>query len=179
MTDFSITRPDPAEYAHYYARYIDSVPSGHIIRRLQGQMAETLDLIAGLTEKESLRRYAPEKWSIKEVLGHIIDCERICAYRALRFGRNDKCSLAGFRQDDYVREAGFDRIPLKGMAKAYQHVREATVDLFESLKAEDWQKTGIANELAVSVRSLAWIISGHEQHHKKVILTRYLHVENI
>ena len=173
MSD-AAAKPANNEYAEYYGRYIDIVPSGKITETLRGQMTDTLNLLAGLTEEQSLHRYADGKWSIKEVIGHIIDCERIFAYRALRLARNDQTPLSGFEQDDYVTNGGFDHRPLSDLAKEYEHVREATVDLFEGLGQEAWERRGKANDVEVSVRAIAWIISGHELHHKGVIKSKYL-----
>ena len=173
MSD-AAAKPANNEYAEYYGRYIDLVPSGNITDTLRGQMTDTLNLLAGLTEEKSLHRYADGKWSIKEVIGHIIDCERIFAYRALRLARNDQTPLSGFEQDDYVTNGGFDQRQLSDLAKEYEHVREATVDLFEGLGQEAWGRRGKANDVEVSVRAIAWIISGHELHHKGVIKSKYL-----
>ena len=173
MSDAS-AKPYNNEYAEYYGRYIDLVPSGSITDTLRSQMTDTLNLLTRLTEEQALHRYADGKWSIKEVIGHIIDCERIFAYRALRIARNDQTPLSGFEQDDYVMNGGFDNRQLSDLAKEYEHVREASIDLFEGLGQEAWSRRGKANEVEVSVRAIAWIISGHELHHKGVINSKYL-----
>ena len=173
MSDAS-AKPASNEHAEYYSRYIDLVPSGDIIGTLRSQMTDTLNLLAGLTDEQSLYRYGEGKWSIKEVVGHIIDCERIFAYRALRIARNDQTPLSGFEQDDYVTNGGFDGRRLGDLAKEYEHVREATIDLFEGFGQEAWSRRGKANEVEVSVRAIAWIIGGHELHHKGVIKSKYL-----
>lgn len=173
MSDAS-TKPAGDEYAEYYGRYIDLVPSGNIVDTLGQQMTDTLNLIAGVTEEQSLYRYAEGKWSIKEVIGHIIDCERIFAYRALRLARNDQTPLSGFEQDDYVTNGGFDQRQLSDLAKEYEHVRESTIDLFKGLGQDAWGRRGKANEVEVSVRAIAWITGGHELHHTGVIKSKYL-----
>jgi hypothetical protein len=170
----SSTKPVTDEYAPYYGRYIDLVPVGNIIETLRQQMADTLTLLASLTEQQALHRYSPGKWSIKEVIGHLIDSERIFAYRALRIARNDQTPLPGFEQDDYVINGGFDERQLIALTREYEHVRGASIDLFEGLNQEAWDRRGKASEVEVSVRAMAWIISGHELHHKEVIRTRYL-----
>jgi hypothetical protein len=168
------TKPATQEYAPYYGRYIDLVPSGDIVDTMRRQMKDTIDFLSGLTDQEALRRYAPDKWSIKEIIGHLIDAERVFAYRALRFARNDKTSLPGYEQDDYVTNGGFDQRQLSALSKEYEHVRQASIDLFEGLSEKAWDRRGAANEVEISVRALAWIISGHELHHKEVIKTKYL-----
>lgn len=167
-------KPVTQEYAPYYARYINLVPSGNIIENLYYQMADTLKLIASLTDQQALHRYSPEKWSIKEIIGHIIDSERIFAYRALRFARNDGIPLPGFEQDDYVMNGEFDNRQLIDLVKEYEAVRAASIVLFEGLSEGAWERKGMANKVEVSVRAIAWIISGHELHHKEIIRTRYL-----
>ena len=168
------TKPVTQEYAPYYGRYVDLVPAGNVIDTLRQHMTDTLSLISGLTEQQALHRYAPGKWSIKEIIGHIIDSERIFAYRVLRFARNDQTPLAGFEQDDYMINSAFDERQLSDLAKEYEHVRQANLFLFESMSEEAWNRRGVASEAEVSVRALVWIISGHELHHKQVIRTRYL-----
>lgn len=168
------TKPAADEYAPYYERYIGLVPEGDIIATLRGQMDDTLNLLAGLTDEQANHRYAPDKWSIKEVIGHIIDGERVFAYRALRFARNDKTPLPGFEQDDYVKNGSFDNRRLSDLAKEYEHVRSATIDLFDQLSAEAWERRGTANDSEASVRAIAWSIGGHELHHKGVIREKYL-----
>lgn len=174
MINGSTMKPAADEYAPYYARYIDLVPSGDIIVTLQEQMADTLAMLGGLTPEKALYRYAPEKWSIQEVLGHIVDGERIFSYRALRFARGDSTPLAGFEQEGYVMNGGFHNRRLSDLMREYEHVRGATIDLFEGMSEEAWGRRGTASEAEVSVRAMAWIISGHELHHKGVIRTRYL-----
>ena len=174
MSGSKETKPAAGEYAPYYERYIGLVPDGNIIDTLRSQMTDTLDLLSGMTDEQADHRYSPEKWSIKEVIGHIIDSERVFAYRALRFARNDKTPLPGFEQDDYVMNGNFDNRQLSDLAKEYEHVRAASIDLLGQLSAEAWERRGTANDAEASVRAIAWIISGHELHHKDVIRKRYL-----
>ncbi|HWP44843.1 MAG TPA: DinB family protein [Blastocatellia bacterium] len=174
MSNSLSTRPAPDEYAPFYGRYIALVPANNIIVTLRQQMADTLDMLASLTEQQALYRYSPEKWSIKEVIGHIIDSERVFAYRALRFARNDKTALPGFEENEYVMNGGFNDRQISDLGKEYEAVRKASISLFEGLGEQAWARRGSANESEVSVRALAWIISGHELHHKGVIRTRYL-----
>lgn len=173
MTE-TIARPEQSEYLPYYEKYISMVPDGSIITTLSSQIVETLELLAGIPESQAGFRYASDKWSIKELIGHVIDGERIFAYRALRFARNDKTALPGYEQDDYVRSAEYDSWPLTDLALELKSVRASTIFLFKRLNADAWKRTGLANDAEVSVRALAYIIAGHELHHREVLRTRYL-----
>lgn len=168
------TKPQTTEYAPYYERYVGLVPDGDIIETLMQQMADTSRLLAGITEDQASHRYAPEKWSVKELVGHISDSERIFAYRALRFARGDRAELAGFEQDGYVANGNFDQRQLRDIALEFEHVRLASLDLFKALSEEAWARRGVASEVEVSVKALAWIIAGHELHHKNVLKSKYL-----
>jgi uncharacterized damage-inducible protein DinB len=170
----SATKPDAIEYAPYYERYVGLVPEGDITQTLSRQINETLNVLSNIDEQKAGYRYAPDKWSIKEVIGHLIDSERVFAYRAMRFARDDRNELAGFEQDDYVRAGAFDRRSLRELLEELHHVRKATEYLLKGLSEEAWQRRGVANGNEVSVRGLAWIIAGHELHHRGVIKTKYL-----
>ena len=170
----SIARPAPTEYAPYHEKYVSLIPDGGIVNTLTQQAGEMLNLLRSIPEAQGNSRYAPEKWSIKEVVGHIIDCERIFAYRALRFARNDPSPQPGFEQDDYVRNAAFDDLQLADLASEFECVRHASVYLFKSLTEEAWLRTGNANGADLSVRAIAHIMAGHELHHVGILRTRYL-----
>lgn len=171
----TITKPDESEYADYYGRYVALVPDdAEIISVLHRQLGETLDLLRGVSETDGNMRYAPGKWSIKDVIGHISDTERIFAYRALRFARGDATPLPGFEQDDYVVNARFDDYNLAELADEFEYVRRATISLLKQFTDEAWQRSGIASDNPVSVRALAYIIAGHELHHRNILMSRYL-----
>lgn len=172
--DFRLVRPRDDEHAPYYSMYISAVPDGNILTTLAAEQKDMLALITDLTDQQASSRYEPGKWSVKEVLGHVIDSERVFAYRALRIARNDRTPLAGFEQDDYVASGGFDQREPADLAHEFDHVRSATIDLLAQLSEEAWSRQGVANGFEVSVRALAWIIAGHELHHKTVIRSRYL-----
>ena len=174
MTDITISKPDETEYLPYYGKYISLVPDGDVVAALTAQLDETLALLRSITESEAGFRYAPDKWSIKELLGHVIDTERIFAYRALRFARNDKTALSGYEQDDYIRNASFDDCALADLASEFEHVRQSNIFLFKHLNYEAWTRRGLANENEVSVRALAYIIAGHELHHCEILRSKYL-----
>ena len=166
--------PDATEYAPYYGRYISLVGGGDIVATLEDQPRETLALLSTLSEEQGNFRYAPGKWSIKEMLGHLIDGERVFSYRALRFARNDQTPLASFEQDDYVREAGFADCVLADLIEEFVCVRRATVWLFRQFKAEAWMRGGVASGNPVTVRAIAYIIAGHELHHRRMLQEKYL-----
>ena len=174
MSHLLISKPQPGEFDSYYARYLDAVREGDLLRLLEEQGAEMLDLLRAFGEARGSYRYAPGKWSVKEVLGHITDTERVFAYRALRFARADATPLPGFEQDGYVAAAGFDRRTMADLAEEFADVRRATVKLFAGMDANALARAGIASGSPLTVRAAAWIIAGHEQHHARILRERYL-----
>ena len=174
MANLTISRPDETEYLSYYGRYISLVPDGDILSMLSRQLDETLALLQSIPEERAGFRYAPDKWSIKQLVGHVIDTERIFAYRALRFARNDDTPLSGYEQDDYVRNSSFDDYPLAELSEEFANVRRANLFLFKHLSEEAWLRRGSASESEVSVRALAYILAGHELHHTAILRARYL-----
>jgi hypothetical protein len=167
-------RPDASEHNAYYTRYVERVPDGDIVVTLERQGRETMATLAGIGEARSLHRYAPGKWSIKDVVGHVTDAERVFALRALAFSRGEVARLFGFDQDAWVRTAGFDRRPFRDLVAEFEAVRRATLLQLAGLDAEQWRRRGVANEVEASVRALAWIIAGHERHHLEILRERYL-----
>jgi DinB superfamily len=176
VTSPSFARPTPTEYAPYHEKYVSLIPEGDIVNTLIQQANRMSALLRSIPEDQADSRYAPDKWSIKEVVGHISDCERIFAYRALRFARNDPSQQPGFEHNDYVRYAGFGNLALADLASEFECVRHASVHLFKSLADEAWLRVGNANGADLSVRALAHIIAGHELHHVAILHTRYLAV---
>lgn len=168
------TPPDASEHASYYGRYTSLVGKGDIIEILERQYPETIALLAPLRDDQANYRYTPDKWSIKEVLGHLTDTERIFAYRALRIARNDQTPIEGFEQDDYVRAANFPDRRFENMLEEFTCVRRASLLLFQQLSPEAWLRKGTASQLGVSVRALAYIMAGHELHHRTVLKEKYL-----
>jgi hypothetical protein len=169
-----MTRPDSTEYAPYYDKYVSLVPDGPIVATLGSQIETTLDLLRGLSETQGDSRYAPGKWTIKELVGHVIDAERIFAYRALRIARNDKTPLPGFEQDDFVAGANFNAIPLAELADELAVVRESNLRMFRHLTDDAWLRRGTASDNEMSARAAAYIIAGHELYHLDILKTRYL-----
>ena len=168
----SFGRPLPGEFNPYYDKYVSLVPSGNVVGLLEQQAPETVALFKSLSAKADFR-YAPGKWSVKEMLGHLNDTERIMSYRALRIARGDKTPLAGFEQDDYIRDGNFGQRTLADLLDEFLAVRQATVALFRHVDAESGARTGVANNSPASVRALAYIIAGHELHHRKVLQEKY------
>jgi uncharacterized damage-inducible protein DinB len=170
---FTPPKPASTEYAPYYDRYISLVPAGNILETIEQQRRDTILLFSCRSEEDGDLRYAPGKWSVKEVLGHLNDSERVFAYRALRIARNDATPMEAFEQDDYVRNAAFASSPLSDLIEDFIAVRRATVSLFRNLDETMWLRRGVANKSEVTVRALAWTIAGHELHHRKILEEKY------
>jgi len=167
-------RPADNEFAPFYKGYVARVPEGDIIAILATQIEDTVMLFRELSDEQALRAYAPGKWTIKEVIGHMSDAERIMSCRALRFARNDATPLPGFDENEYVPAAQSNQRPLPSLLAELTAVRRATVALFAGLPLDAWTRSGAANQNNVSVRALANIIAGHELHHRSIVSERYL-----
>jgi DinB superfamily len=167
-----INRPESGEYAPYYGKYVSLVPHGDILFTLEKQLPDTAALLAR-PETDGDLRYAPGKWSVKESLGHVIDAERVFSYRALRISRNDKTPLPGFEQDDYVKYGPFGQCSLAALVDEFASVRKSTVSLFRALDETAWTRRGVASNNEVTVLALAYIIAGHELHHRRIFRQEY------
>lgn len=167
-------RPAPDEFAPYYAPYIERVPEGGLVGILERQVEGTRRLLAGLSEEGAEHAYAPGKWTIKEVVGHITDTERVFSYRALRIGRGDTTELPGFDENLYVPAGTFGARTLASLIAEFEAVRQATVWLLGTLPPEAWLRRGVASGHTTSVRALACNIAGHELHHRAILEERYL-----
>lgn len=174
MESPSTIRPETSEYASDFEKYVSLVPAGDVVDTLNSQLDGTLSTLRGITEEQADSRYAEGKWSIKELLGHIIDAERIFGYRALRFARGDQTPLSGFEQDDYVAGGNFGERRMSDLIEEFEHIRRANLLLFRHLNTEAWMRSGAANDNQISVRALAHIIAGHEAHHMRILRERYL-----
>ena len=170
---FTIARPQPGEYAPYYDRYISLVKGEDILDTLDQQRRQTMLLLSGRNDEDGDFRYAPDKWSAKEVLGHVCDTERVFAYRALRISRADATPMEGFEQDDYVRNGPFAQRPLADLVEDFIAVRRATLSLLRNLDEPAWSRRGVANKNEVTVRALAYTIAGHELHHRRILEEKY------
>ena len=168
-----LAKPGTGEYAPYYEKYISLVSGKDAVKALESQRLQTSQLFAGRSEREGNFRYAPDKWTVKEVLGHVSDTERIFSYRALRIARGDQTPMEGYEQDDYVRAGGFGARTLSNLVDEFGQVRQATLALFRSLGEEAWSRRGVANKNEVTVRALAFIIAGHELHHRAILEEKY------
>jgi len=172
---FSImSRPEKGEYAEYYDRYVSLVEETDIVAVLENQHAELIDFFKKITEEKSLFAYSKGKWTIKEVIGHLIDGERIFAYRALRISRADTTPIEGFEQDDYIENSNFNRTKFSELTDELLLTLQANLIFFRNLSADAWLRTGTASDSHVSVRALAYIMAGHIRHHLKILNERYL-----
>lgn len=162
-----------SEYAPYYERYISRV-TGDILDELKEQPAALAAFIHNIPPEKGDYAYAPGKWTLKEVLGHILDTERIMAYRALRIARNDQTPLPGFEENDYAAAARYSERDLESLLEEFELLRRSNLFLFESFSAEELKRSGTASGQTVSVRALLYIIVGHVKHHRMIIEERYL-----
>jgi hypothetical protein len=172
-------RPDRTEAAEYYFTYIDQVRGGDISGTLEAQRDETLDVLTGVSEERSLYRYAPEKWSIREVLGHINDTERLFVWRAFWFARGFDTPLPSFDQHVAVAAAGADERPWSSHVDEFRVVRASTLAFFSNLPAEAWARRGTASGNPFSVRALAYLAAGHVTHHIAIVRGRYLQDDHL
>jgi len=168
-----INRPSPDEYAPFAAGYVNQVETTDVIGLLEQSKDPTYKLFSSLSNEESMHAYAECKWTLKQVLGHIIDAERTFAYRAFAFSR-DNVELPGFDQDIYVNNSDFNSQSIQDLASEFRAVREANLFLFKAFTDEQLLRKGIASGYPVSVRALVYMIAGHELHHLKLIRERYL-----
>ena len=166
-------RPESTEYAEFYAGYVSKVPGTDAVSVLESQRLQMVQLFAARSERDGSFRYAPGKWTVKEVLGHITDTERIFTYRALRIARGDQTPLASFEQDDYVKNGGCGERTLAGLAEEFALVRAASIALFRSFPEAAWTRRGVASQKEVTVRALAFITAGHQIHHRLILEERY------
>jgi len=173
MPQTTSARPSAGEHAPYYGKYIALVPDGDVVSVLRDQSAETVRLLRNLSPGKADYAYAPGKWTVKEVVGHVIDAERIFAYRALRFARGDKTELAGFDENTYVPAGQFGLRTMNDLLDEFEVVRASTIQLARHLDAEALDRRGTASQNPVSVRALLYIIAGHERHHVALLRERY------
>jgi len=166
-------RPSEKDYASYYKGYISQIKGDDILNILEKQLNTATKFLNSIPEGKGNYAYAEGKWSVKEVLGHVIDCERIFATRALCIARGEKQSLPGFEQDDYVQEAKFNKRTLKDFIDEFSLVRKSNLVLFKTFSDNELNKRGIASENEITVRAILFIISGHGMHHIEVLKEKY------
>jgi uncharacterized damage-inducible protein DinB len=167
-------KPQPQDYSPFYATYINQLPDGDIADILAMQMETTYELLNAIPAQKEAYAYADGKWTIKQVVGHMIDTERIMVYRALRFARNDAQELRGFDQDEYVAESRANERGLADLALEFNLMRQANLYFFNALNDTELQRSGAANGAVVTVNALLHIVAGHELHHIKILKERYL-----
>lgn len=171
---FRSVRPQPDEYFEYYGTYIGEVPDGDIVDTLSRQISETVSFLGSIPESRGDFRYAPGKWSIREIIGHMSDTERVFCYRAMRFARADATPVPGFDENAYVASASFPKVSLADLTAELEHVRRSSIYFFRALDEEALSRRGTASGHEVSVRALAFITAGHETHHVNFIRSHYL-----
>jgi hypothetical protein len=171
-----VARPDPSEYAPQYGKYVALVPEEDILRPMKSDLVKTLAFLRGISDRDSAFCHPPYTWTIKQVVSHLIDTERIFGYRALRFARGDTTSLPGFDENIYAQSAGSNERPLADLAAEFEAVRTSHVYLFQSLPAGAWEMRGNASGNEISVRALAYAIVGHERHHAAILRQRLSHL---
>ena len=167
-------RPDASEYAPFYAGYVAKVPDGDLLTTLEAQVGEVFQVLNPITEAKGGFAYGDGKWTVKEVLGHVVDAERVFSYRVMRIARGDQTPLPGFDEKAWVPRSGANDRTVADLLGEFRAVRAATLALLRHLPAESTTRKGVASEREVSVRALAWIIAGHANHHLGILRERYL-----
>jgi hypothetical protein len=171
MSDM-MTRPQPDEHAPYYGKYVSLVPEQDILSVLESQLDETVEMLGSIPESQAVVLHPPYTWTIKQVVGHVTDGDRIFGYRALRIARGDTTPLPGFDENEYARAPEFNVLPLASLVSEFESVRRSVISLFQNLTNESWARRGEANGNPVSVRALAFIIAGHTRHHMTIVRKR-------
>ena len=167
-----MSRPNATDYATFYETYVSLVPEDDILQAMKSQTDELFPFLRGIAEEVACLRHPPYTWSVKEVIGHLLDAERIFAYRALRFARNDATPLAGFDENDYMQAAEFDRYAFRDLVEEFDALRRSHLLFFNNLPASAWTRIGIASDNKVTVNALAYIIVGHVRHHTAILRKR-------
>jgi DinB family protein len=166
-------RPTQAEYAAFFAGYVSLVVESDVLKVLEAQPGELRQLASAVPEDRETYRYEPRKWSLREVVGHLTDGERVFGYRAFCISRGDQASLPGFDENDYVARSGYDRQRLADLVNEFATVRDANLRFLRRLDDESWRHLGVANKNPISVRAIAFIMAGHVRHHVGIVRSRY------
>ena len=167
-------RPAKNEYASYYQKYVSLIPNGDILKLMEKQNEQFCEFLAQINEEKANYRYAKDKWSIKEVIGHLIDVELVFMYRALRFSRNDKVALHGFDQDAFIANGDFSKLTLSDLVEQFYHIRKAAIPMFSAFTDKMWGRKGKVDKNSFTVRAIAYIMVGHVIHHMRVIHQKYM-----
>ena len=173
-TDFRNTRPQADEHIEYYGHYISQVPDGNIVEMLTKQLPETVAFLRSIPEDKIDFRYAPGKWTPRQIVGHLSDGERVFQYRAWRFSRGDTTPVPGFDENHYVDHAPFEKIGMNDLIDEFEQMRKASVHMFANMDEAAMSRRGVANGAEISVRAIAWVIGGHVTHHMRVLREKYL-----
>lgn len=174
MNDLALdTRPSRSEYAEFYSGYVGAAPDGDILETLEREGERALSFFRAVPAERTRFAYAPGKWTVSQVLAHLSDAERVFSYRALRFGRGDETPLPGFDQEVIAPHSHANERRWEDLLDEFRGVRAGSLHLFRSFDAADWRRTGVASGHPISVRALAWIVAGHELHHRRVLVERY------
>jgi hypothetical protein len=168
-----MSRPSSDEYAKYYDRYVSQVPEEHLLTAFEADYELTVAFLRSIPESQSLVLHAPYTWTFREVLGHILDGERVFTFRALWFARGDKRPLDGFDEMDFDKHAQYKRIVFADLVEEFAHLRRASISFFKSLPADAWSRNGVASDNPVSVNALAYITLGHGRHHFNIMKKRF------
>ena len=166
--------PAENEYPAFYQKYVSLIPNGNILQMMEKQNEQFCEFLATVSEDKANYSYEKGKWSVKEVIGHLIDVELAFLYRAWRFSRNDKAKLHGFEQDDFIANSDFSKLTLSELVEQFYHMRKAAIPMFSSFTDEMWSRKGTANGGSFTVKSIAYIMVGHVIHHMKMIHSKYL-----
>lgn len=166
-------RPKENEYSPFYHTYVKHVPEGDIVPLLKDQLQHTIKLVKNLTDEQAHFRYKEDKWSVKEVIGHMIDTERIMSYRLLCIARGDQASLPGFDEQNYAKHANFNEQEIEVLIQQFEQLRQSTIYLLQSIPDHVWKMEGTVSDYPITVQALAAIISGHELHHRHILIERY------
>ncbi len=167
-------RPDPTEYGEYYSLYIDQVPDGDVLEILESGVRRTVEVLADVPESWETHRYQPDKWSLREVIGHVVDVERLFSYRALSIARSDPADLPSMDQDQWAAASNAGERPLASLLADFERARASSLAMLESLAEDTWERRGLASGFEFSVRSFPYILAGHEIHHRRVLEEKYL-----
>jgi hypothetical protein len=171
---FRSVRPKADEHIEYYGGYISQAPDGDIIESMTRQLPETLAFLRSIPEDRVDHRYAPGKWTPRQIVGHLSDGERVFQYRAWRFSREDTTPVPGFDENHYVDHAPFENVSMNDLLDEFEHLRKASVHMFANMDESAMSRRGSANGHDISVRAIAWIIVGHVTHHMRVLREKYL-----
>jgi hypothetical protein len=173
-TSFRSIRPKGDEHIPYYSTYIDRVPDGDIVETLKTSTPDVLAFLRAIPESRFDYRYAPDKWSIRQIVGHLSDGERVFQYRAWRFSRGDTIAVPGFDENLYVANGPFEHVSMSDLIDEFESLRRASIRLFNNMDEQAMARRGVANDAEISVRAIAFIIEGHVSHHMQVLRDRYL-----